>query len=92
MKLILSTAIIATFVGVTPLSAMDAGEASSTIMGAGNISCETYASARQEGTAANNAAISSWIHGYLTGMNDMTEKSPGSPRTSLGTQPPGLQR
>jgi hypothetical protein len=84
MKLIASTAIIATFVGITPLSAMEAGEPSSAIMGAGNISCETYASARQEGTAANNAAMSSWIHGYLTGMNDMTENITGQPANIIG--------
>jgi hypothetical protein len=40
--------------------------------------------AKQDGNAANNAAISSWIHGYLTGMNDMTENITGQPANIIG--------
>jgi len=87
MKVVVSTAIIAVFVVVTPLTAMGAEEGSSTVIGAGNISCETYTMARREGNAANRAAISSWIHGYLTGMNEMTENITGQPANIIGYTP-----
>ena len=82
-----SIVLIAASLIVVPVAAVGADEASSTVIGAGNVSCGTYALARQEGNAANKAAISSWIHGYLTGMNELTENITGQPENIIGYTP-----
>lgn len=55
-------------------------------MGAGNASCSSWMTARQQGSGADEAAVISWMHGYITAVSERTATS-GRPGNIIGSTP-----
>jgi hypothetical protein len=74
-------------IGLVLVGAAQAAEPPSPVLGAGNATCSLWSSVRREGDPSNEAAVISWIHGYLTAINEWVTATTGRPENIVASTP-----